>query len=859
MRWQQMTSSGLNYFVLLVLLRSLKGMVSVATAVCAPVTVSSGVDLVRAFTNPCVTLVILATDVYMKDSDWDAVQIPLQLNRSVTVRGSAGNITCEDVRTLLDFGFVAAKIQLADGITLEFNGLFLMRYRIGNQNLAPGMDILVPTSPGASSMVIISDSVSMHRACYPVSVQQQSMQRYPRPQGIAGTQLGDAYSPLQPSNCVNDSSVKVPPLQRCWAHRGTYIDVAGACADLDKYGKTVFNRVSVHLLRVVYVCEIMMTDACVLDMGFIGCAFYTYSNLDPPGIPPGSLNTTTNTLSQGFGVETGTRPSSGDGSVPSQIRRGGPNVLGVALGVSLGGAALLLMFVAAVAIVRCRINQRQPLHWRGRTGGDVAVNGDVGHQPRPSRKADKQSGICRLCKEKPLEDLTSGCTSAEVNTSAGCVCASSRGLSVLPGPDGGAAPPLQPMESSGSSSDRGTCIEGQRLKVASTGAADVPLPLLGVVVTSHTPHRPDVNFNLVLTEYQQQKQHHSQLSEEISNTRNKSQAFKANAPGQTKVTVSNSGPAEDAHGAEEVVLLPTVRGKGSFGRVVEGVYQGRKVAVKLLAEGLAPFMATSDVSGPGALPNTKAVQLHTLGREVEVLARCCHPNVIRLLAACVTPPSLCLVMELMDTSLEQLIRQAPGRLLPMSAVLHIAVDVARGLEYLHPTIVHRDLKPANVLVNDPLGPKQVAKLSDFGLARLYNSALITVSPEAGTPPYMAPECFDALAESLTHHMDIYSLGMLLWVMLSGLQPWQGLNMVQIAYRVTLSGERPPLSAIPPDRRPHKLLRLLQSCWEADPQRRPAAAEVVKELMLVQQMMSRDIGCEETGGKVLDGPPASAYT
>ncbi|GIM15040.1 hypothetical protein Vretimale_17910 [Volvox reticuliferus] len=124
------------------------------------------------------------------------------------------------------------------------------------------------------------------------------------------------------------------------------------------------------------------------------------------------------------------------------------------------------------------------------------------------------------------------------------------------------------------------------------------------------------------------------------------------------------------------------------------------------------------------------------------------------------------------------------------------------------------------------------------IATLTNTA-VRVCPGSAAcvqPPYMAPECFDALAESLTHHMDIYSLGMLLWVMLSGLQPWQGLNMVQIAYRVTLSGERPPLSAIPPDRRPHKLLRLLQSCWEADPQRRPAAAEVVKELMLVQQMV-----------------------
>ncbi|KXZ50622.1 hypothetical protein GPECTOR_15g305 [Gonium pectorale] len=83
--------------------------------------------------------------------------------------------------------------------------------------------------------------------------------------------------------------------------------------------------------------------------------------------------------------------------------------------------------------------------------------------------------------------------------------------------------------------------------------------------------------------------------------------------------------------------------------------------------------------------------------------------------------------------------------------------ICQGLEYLHPTIVHRDLK-------------------DFGLARIRSMTLPTLSPEAGT--------------------DMYSLGVLLWVMLTGQQPWE--------------------------------------CWETDPYRRPAAAEAYKELLLLQQ-------------------------
>ncbi len=79
----------------------------------------------------------------------------------------------------------------------------------------------------------------------------------------------------------------------------------------------------------------------------------------------------------------------------------------------------------------------------------------------------------------------------------------------------------------------------------------------------------------------------------------------------------------------------------------------------------------------------------SFSQEVEVLGRCQHPNIVRLLAACLKPPRLCLVMELMDTSLERVLHARPGELLPLPMVLYIAADIARGLAYLHPTIVHR--------------------------------------------------------------------------------------------------------------------------------------------------------------------------
>ncbi|PNH11333.1 Mitogen-activated protein kinase kinase kinase 10, partial [Tetrabaena socialis] len=224
-----------------------------------------------------------------------------------------------------------------------------------------------------------------------------------------------------------------------------------------------------------------------------------------------------------------------------------------------------------------------------------------------------------------------------------------------------------------------------------------------------------------------------------------------------------------------------------------------------------------------------------LRQEVDVLGRCEHPNVVRLVAACLTPPRLCLVMELMETSLERLLYGNAGQLLPLPTVLHIAVQIVQGLEYLHPTIVHRDLKPANVLINGADTPWPVAKLTDFGLARIRSvNTLPTMTPEAGTPAYTAPECYDPNNSIVRHHADMYSLGVLLWAMLTGQHPWQSHTIPALAYKVAVLKERLPLEGLSERRCPPKLRRLIRQCWDHDPRRRPAAAEALKELVVQQQ-------------------------
>ncbi|KXZ44152.1 hypothetical protein GPECTOR_72g599 [Gonium pectorale] len=346
----------------------------------------------------------------------------------------------------------------------------------------------------------------------------------------------------------------------------------------------------------------------------------------------------------------------------------------------------------------------------------------------------------------------------------------------------------------------------------------------------------------------------------------------------------------DAEGGagSEVQLLGTTLGAGAYGRVVLGSYRGERVAVKILNVGLCDASdaerpggkehqlersaeaasveagvgaawsesppqggATAVVTDPDAMQEEQVVAFlefgatgpvttaaHKIGQEVEVLARCQHPNVIRLLAASLNGPRPCLVMELMESSLDRMLYGGEEpRILPLPTVVHIALQVAQALAYLHPTILHRDLKPGNILVSQLENPKPIVKLADFGLSRLRSHTLVTRRPEVGTAAYMAPETFDVTNHTITDRADVYAFGVVLWEMLSGCQPWKGMHLVQVAVAINLHKLRLPMDRISPQRCPPRLLGIIRTCWDADPARRPAAAELVKKLLLLQEALA----------------------
>jgi class 3 adenylate cyclase/tetratricopeptide (TPR) repeat protein len=170
-------------------------------------------------------------------------------------------------------------------------------------------------------------------------------------------------------------------------------------------------------------------------------------------------------------------------------------------------------------------------------------------------------------------------------------------------------------------------------------------------------------------------------------------------------------------------------------------------------------------------------------------------------AAALEHPNICTVHEFGETAdgqlyivmscydgetLEQRIARGP---LPVDDALHVAAEIARGLAKAHERgIVHRDIKPANVAVTTD----GLVKILDFGIAKLTDASVTQTVGVVGTVAYMSPE--QAFGEVVDHRTDIWSLGVLLYEMLTGVRPFRGPGEQAILFSV-LSGDPEPVSSL----------------------------------------------------------------
>ena len=263
-------------------------------------------------------------------------------------------------------------------------------------------------------------------------------------------------------------------------------------------------------------------------------------------------------------------------------------------------------------------------------------------------------------------------------------------------------------------------------------------------------------------------------------------------------------------------------GEGGMGTVYRArhLLMDRPVAIKVLHP---QFVEKEAARTRFQLEARAAVRLH-------------HPNAVSVTDFGQTPDGLVyIVMELLKgrTLREILAQEAP---LETARATSIMLQASAAVAAAHEAgIIHRDLKPSNILVTRSADAPATVKVLDFGIAKLASdmfddedaAASTLPGTPLGTPRYMSPEQHEG--KDLTPATDVYSLGIIMYEMLTGVTPFAGTSAVEIAIKHANDSARPPreiVATIPED-----VERVVMHALDKRPQARPAnAAEFRRELL-----------------------------
>jgi serine/threonine protein kinase/ribosomal protein L37E len=212
-------------------------------------------------------------------------------------------------------------------------------------------------------------------------------------------------------------------------------------------------------------------------------------------------------------------------------------------------------------------------------------------------------------------------------------------------------------------------------------------------------------------------------------------------------------------------------------------------------------------------------------REARIAARLKHPNIVQVYDADMRDGFFYIAMEYVgDRNLHDLLDQAGGRLEPARAC-RITEQILSALAHAHSRkVIHRDIKPANVMI----GADDHVSLVDFSIARAAEGGRLTrTGTMIGTPEYMAPEQFEGL--EVDARTDLYAVGVMLYEMVTGLQPFRG-DTVPSVMRAHLL-KRPPEPTEVTPMLPPALSRVIMKALEKDPDNRYPDAESMREALL----------------------------
>ena len=245
------------------------------------------------------------------------------------------------------------------------------------------------------------------------------------------------------------------------------------------------------------------------------------------------------------------------------------------------------------------------------------------------------------------------------------------------------------------------------------------------------------------------------------------------------------------------------------------------------------------------MASTSRFGLEGWRREVEVLQRLHHPNVIRLLGSVYheTPLTYCLVLEYCNAGDLATILKYPT---PKNFFFTAAIGISNAMTYLHSrNVIHRDLKPANVLCDGNVTSGNfTVKVTDFGVATeaviLADNAGSTdvketrnLTGETGTYRWMAPEVIRH--DSYSTLADVYSFAITLWQLLTREDPYMDVSSLDAARLVAVEKQRPPL----PSKTPQEVADLITTNWDDNPNARWPFEKLSTELRQLQSRLTAE--------------------
>ncbi|KAM1304714.1 hypothetical protein ACFX1Q_023044 [Malus domestica] len=271
--------------------------------------------------------------------------------------------------------------------------------------------------------------------------------------------------------------------------------------------------------------------------------------------------------------------------------------------------------------------------------------------------------------------------------------------------------------------------------------------------------------------------------------------------------------------------------RGTYGTVFRGTYDDQDVAVKLLDWGEDSYATVAETAALRA----------SFQKEVAVWHKLDHPNVTKFIGASMGTSDLkiptkgsssdgvishsaracCVIVEYVaGGTLKQYLIRNRHKKLAFKVVVQLALDLSRGLSYLHSQkIVHRDVKTENMLLDTRIN----LKIADFGVARVEAQNPRDMTGETGTLGYMAPEVLDG--KPYNRRCDVYSFGICLWEIYCCDMPYPDLSFADVSSAVVRQNLRPEI----PKCCPSSLANIMRMCWDGNADKRPEMGDVVKLL------------------------------